>query len=103
MKIWLDDERDAPEGWTRVYTIEQLQTLLRTNKVTDISLDHDLGDGNQTGYDFLNWLEAQVFIGKWKNIPELKIHSANPVGRKNMEAAIGSIKNIIQNNLSGDK
>lgn len=99
MKIWLDDVRDAPEGWTRVYTVEQLQTLLGVG-VTDISLDHDLGDGNQTGYDFLNWFEAQVFIGKWKKIPEMKIHSANPVGRKNMEAAIESIKKIVQSNLS---
>ncbi len=52
MKVYLDDERETPEGWTRVYWPYEAIELLQTGQVTEISLDHDLGDDNRgTGYD----------------------------------------------------
>jgi|SRR5690606_15040033 len=100
MKVWLDDIRKAPDGWVHAYTVEALKLLFETNKVEEISLDHDLGEGLETGYDFLLWLEAQAYIGKWKKIPEIRIHSANPVGVQNMKAALAGIKRIINQNVS---
>ena len=44
MKIYLDDIRTKPEGWIRVKTAQEAFELLRSNKVFEISLDHDLGD-----------------------------------------------------------
>lgn len=44
MKVYLDDERAAPDGWTRVYWPEEAIELLKTGAVHEISLDHDLGD-----------------------------------------------------------
>lgn len=44
-----------------------------------ILFDHDLGNG-PTGYDFLKWLCNQN-LGYF----EAYFHSANPIGRKNME------------------
>ena len=44
MKVWLDDERGAPEGWMRVRWPDEAIALLKTGQVTHLSLDHDLGD-----------------------------------------------------------
>ncbi|WP_404305676.1 cyclic-phosphate processing receiver domain-containing protein [Neorhodopirellula lusitana] len=45
MKVYLDDERTTPEGWHRIYWPDEAIELLKTGKVTDISLDHDRGTG----------------------------------------------------------
>ena len=63
MKIFLDDERDPPEGWTLVRWPQEVIDLLKTGKVSEISLDHDLGDDRKgTGYDVLTWIEEQVIV-----------------------------------------
>ena len=99
MKVWLDDLREAPPGWVRVRTPEVAIGLLETGDVTEISLDHDLGlvDGERerTGYDVLLWLEREVAEGRWVfPLPQISVHSANPVGRKRMEQAIASIRRM---------
>jgi hypothetical protein len=39
------------------------------------------------------WLEEAVATGTWTfPIPEIRVHSANPVGRRRMEQAIDSIQ-----------
>lgn len=89
MKVFLDDERPTPEGWHRVYTADEAISLLRTGKVKEISLDHDLGDDKKfgTGYDVASFIEERAFFGTMKPV-RWSIHSANPVGRKNMLAAL---------------
>src|SRR5574338_972354 len=93
MKLWLDDVREAPEGWTRCYTAEDvIDVLIRGwENIEEISLDHDLGEGVRSGYDVVNFIEAHIHSYRVKP-PILRIHSANPVGRKNMEAGIASIE-----------
>ena len=99
MKVWLDDVRDAPDGWVHVRTPEEAIELLRSGKVKEISLDHDLGlasdEAERTGYDVLRWLEEAVANGGWPfRLPEIRVHSANPVGRRRMEQAIDSIRRL---------
>jgi hypothetical protein len=99
VKVWLDDEREAPDGWARVKTPEEAIDLLRSGEVEEISLDHDLGlatsQSEQTGYQVLTWLEEAVAAGAWKHpMPMIRIHSANPVGRRRMEQAIASISRL---------
>lgn len=54
MKVYLDDERNTPEGWTRVYWPDEAVSLLTSGAVVEISLDHDLGDDERgTGYDVI--------------------------------------------------
>jgi hypothetical protein len=92
MKIYLDDERETPEGWLRVYWPEEAIELLKTGKVKEISLDHDLGDDNRgTGYDVVLWIEEAV-ITKAFNPPVIRVHSANLSAREKMELGIESIK-----------
>lgn len=92
MKIYLDDERETPEGWLRVYWPEEVIELLKTGKVKEVSLDHDLGDDDRgTGYDVVLWIEEAV-ITKAFNPPAISVHSANLSARKKMELGIESIK-----------
>ena len=43
MKLWLDDRRPAPAGWTRAFSVAEAQALLKTGQIEEASLDHDLG------------------------------------------------------------
>jgi hypothetical protein len=85
MKIFLDDERKAPNGWVRCYRPEEVILLLLTTDVEVISLDHDLGEEDCDGYDVLSWLEEAVFVDNFFP-PEILIHTANPAARVRMEA-----------------
>ena len=91
MKVYLDDERETPFGWQRVYWPEEAIELLRTGEVEEISLDHDLGDDKHgTGYDVVLWIEEAVYTAGF-NAPTIKVHSANPSARRKMELGIMSI------------
>ena len=91
MKVFLDDERETPDGWRRVYWPDEAIDLLRTGSVTELSLDHDLGDDERgTGYDVLFWLEEQVIVHGFSP-PQITVHSANSSARQKMEAAIRAI------------
>lgn len=92
MKVFLDDERATPDGWTRAYWPEEVIALLQTGCVTDLSLDHDLGDDERgTGYTVLLWLEEQVAV-YGMSVPTIWVHSANSSARTKMESAIASIR-----------
>ena len=94
IKVWLDDERKAPPGYIHIKTTPELIKYYEKNhdKIDRMSLDHDLGDNIPTGYDFMLWLEEMVHTGKYNKIPDINVHSANPVGRKRMLQALASIQ-----------
>ena len=46
MRVWLDDQRAAPEGWVHVRTPEEAIELLRGGEVEELSLDHDLASSS---------------------------------------------------------
>lgn len=92
MKVYLDDVRDAPPGWHRVLWPEEAISLLETGAVTELSLDHDLGDDARgTGYDVILWIEEAV-VTRHFIPPRIAIHSANPVGRDRMLRGIAAIE-----------
>jgi len=86
MKIYIDDVRPAPEGWTLVKTFQELKALLISTvgqEIEEISFDHDLGDGH-TGYDMIRWLSGNR--NRLKRYPKkTTVHSMNPVGKKRIE------------------
>jgi hypothetical protein len=90
MKVFLDDCRPMPAGFDiLVKTAGEAIALLKTGKVTVISLDHDLGISPEigSGYDVACFIESAAYFG---NIPRLEwhIHSANGVGIINMRVAL---------------
>ena len=95
MKIYLDDERETPEGWIRVFWPDEMILLLKENNVEEISLDHDLGDDKRgTGYDVLLWIEEQVFSSEYIP-PKINVHSANSSAKNKMNLAIRKINDML--------
>ena len=97
VRVWLDDARDAPPGWVRAFTPEQVVALLRGGEVEELSLDHDLGLG-RGGREprgtrcCCGW---GVAAGRWvAPLPGIAVHSANPVGRARMERALEAIRRL---------
>jgi len=91
MKVFLDDERSAPEGWVKVAWPEEAIRLLDAGHVTHISLDHDLGDDARgTGYDVVAWIEEAVVARRF-DPPVITVHTANPEARRRMEATVARI------------
>lgn len=96
MKLWVDDERPAPDdSWTVVKDYWEARELIaqKNNWLEVISLDHDLG-GKFTGYDLVCAIEQGVFEGRFPKLRQISCHSANPVGKARIEAAIASIETM---------
>lgn len=94
MRVFLDDVRLTPEGWTHARWPEDAIALLETGAVTDLSLDHDLGDEERTGYDVLTWLEEAVAMRGFVPPERISIHSDNAGARPRMQLAIESIRRL---------
>ena len=95
MKLYLDDERKTPVGWVRVFWPDEAIAWLKTEMVTEISLDHDLGDDDRgTGYDVILWIENEVMTNNFIP-PQINIHSANVSARIKMELGIMAINNFL--------
>ena len=95
MKVWLDDLRPMPSAfYVHARTATEAIRLLATGGVTEISLDHDLGEeDNGTGYEVARWIEEAAFRwgrGEDGGLPPVKwaIHSQNPVGLGKMTQAL---------------
>lgn len=80
MKLWIDDERPAPdEDWTVVTTSSGALRELRHARdrgevIIEVSFDHDLG-GDDTTRRVMYWMASS---GHWPSI--VTVHSANPPG-----------------------
>ena len=82
--MWLDDLRPAPEGWLRVYTVEQAQAMMLQGQVSCASLDNDLGEGLLEGRQLALWMAEQNL---WP-AQHLSLHSANPVAVEYMSGIV---------------
>jgi hypothetical protein len=118
IRLYLDDVRTpVGEGWVVVRSYDAFVAKVRLTGLENfevISLDHDLGkeamdeyynnvspnytlDYNniieKTGYDVAKWLVAESMT---KNIPipQIYVHSANPIGSANI---MGYINNYLMN------
>jgi len=89
INVFMDDLRDCPDGFILVKTVSQLIYKLDELKELDqevntLSLDHDLGENEPTGYDFVKYL---IELGNYDPSiypKQIFLHTANGVGRDNM-------------------
>lgn len=91
MKLWIDDLRDPPDAtWHWVKTSADALLCLKhfASDISEVSFDHDLG-GDDTVMPFVQEVEARAFQGRGDPFV-WHVHSANPVGRKNIVAAMQS-------------
>ena len=92
IRIWLDDERPMPPFFNcHVRTANEAIKKLKEEGVTCISLDHDLGDGNKTGYDVAKYIEEAAYSGELKRIT-LMVHTHSKEGRINICNALRNAK-----------
>ncbi len=95
MKVFLNDERNTPDGWVRAYWPDEVIALLETGQVTELSLDHDLDDDRRgTGYDVILWIEQAVALRGFTP-PIMHVHSANSSARIKMGAGIQAILRLL--------
>lgn len=100
MKVYLDDERQTPDGWVRVYWPDEAIELLQTGRVECISLDHDLGDDTRgTGYDVVLWIEEMVATSGFRP-PLILVHSANTSAKAKMLAGVRTIERLAHRTTS---
>ena len=103
MKLYLDDVRDLPdESFDLARSYDEAVNYVKENGIpTFISFDHDLGvDENEkllpTGFDFAKWLVEMDMDNIYK-FPEnfsFNVHSANPVGKANIEGYLNNYLNF---------
>ena len=87
-KVWLDDLREMPPEYDiHVKTASEAIEVLKTGKVTHMSFDHDLGEGNGSGYDVASWIERAAYDNSIQPI-KFSLHTQNTVGMENMSAAL---------------
>lgn len=88
MKLFVDDERPAPEGWvwakTSEYAINMLERWRDSElgryredaEIEVVSLDHDLG-GDDTARRVVLWMCEHE---QWPS--EVYVHTGNPIGEE---------------------
>lgn len=97
MKLYVDDLRRCPEGWTLARTNTEAIRLLAMGYVIEISIDHDIctpfsGDisksvrrrlmiGQETFKPVVYYIAA---MNKEFRPGKINFHTANPVGAKEM-------------------
>lgn len=116
--LYLDDVRTpTSDNWEVVRNYDEFVALIKLKGLENyevISLDHDLGDTamqeyynnvrenytidyknitEKTGMDCARWLVAES-MNKKIPLPQIYIHSANPIGSANM---MGYINNYFMN------
>lgn len=95
IKLWIDDVRLPPRGWVWAQSSrEALEIISNPNiNISQISFDHDLGESD-TVIPVCEYFEEQAYFHRMKP-PKWNIHSANPVGRKNIEVIMKSAERFI--------
>ena len=90
VKIWVDDIRPVPAGYEGTKSVDETIALIEEIEsaggiVELLDLDHDLGDYAQFGGDAIKILD---YLAERETFYPIAIHTANPVGRANMERMI---------------
>ena len=91
VKIWLDDIRPAPDKtWWALKSVNQAKLVIRAAEgledvQIELDLDHDLGDYANDGGDAIKLLD---WMAETERFYPVKLHTANPVGRDNMQRMI---------------
>lgn len=97
MRVFLDDVRSLPDGYHvlvrqpthLLWMLKDMMGKHGQGGITHISFDHDLGEGDLTGYQVANKIEEWIVNGEITKLFTFSVHSANPVGAANIRAALG--------------
>lgn len=96
-KLFVDDIRNPREdGWTVARSFDEAISIIREKGFPRfVSFDHDLGDDSPSGKDLANWM-VEMDLDLTFSFPRdfgFVVHSANPVGKKNIESLLNQYLN----------
>lgn len=102
LRLFLDDEREAPEGWTPAMTVSNALTMLELARANDsvlfsaISLDYDLGFSNEfvyeTGFEPLTSIPVVEWMAEKNFWPtDIYVHTANQDGEEELLRLIANL------------
>lgn len=98
-KLYIDDLRVPPDNtWTVTRTYQSTIDFFEIYGLPEtVSFDHDLGE-EKSGYDIAKWIVDAVLDNKvdFPDNFEFKIHSANPVGAKNIRNLLNNFMSFLQ-------
>ena len=101
--LYLDDERVPKTSgpWVIVRSFNEAVSYVSLNGIPEfISFDHDIHSEPNTGYTFALWLIEQDLDGiiRFPSNFKFNVHSANPIGKKNIESVLKNYLRMINNN-----
>ena len=96
MKLWLDDIREAPEGWEHVHTVQEcIDYLSMGADIEAIDLDNDLGDcDTRQGYEVMDYIENRLAMLCQMPPKEIYIHTGNPSAAQRMKVTLDRIRKM---------
>ena len=81
MRLFVDDERQAPKGWHRARTVTEAIRILATMSVEEVSLDYDMScfsmAGGCTHTSEETFMAVVYYLRIMENRPRIKIHTGN--------------------------
>lgn len=91
MRLWLDDTRPAPPGYTWVRTVNEAIDKIARGDVEEISLDYNLthSDPGRYGVEVIDWYYQH---GEGIPAPHFTCHSANPFGAAHISLYIRALE-----------
>jgi hypothetical protein len=87
VKLWVDDVRPEPDGWTRAQSADEAIAVLSSCTVEFASLDHDLGEFASAGGNGVAITDWMAEHNCWPR-QGVTVHSSNPVGVRTMLATV---------------
>lgn len=99
MKVFVDDWREAPQGWKLVRTITEAIRLLETGEVKIISLDYDIqffGLSAQFADDNYGTVARYIAVMPKDKLPNrVYLHTANEEGQKEMKGKLSPLVEVV--------
>ena len=89
IKIWLDDIRESPLGYSVCHSVNQCKKFIIESEKLGLEIyldiDHDLGDFAKDGGD---GIELVKWLIETRRFYPITFHTMNPVGLYNMESLV---------------
>jgi hypothetical protein len=87
MKLYIDDQRDAPEGWHLIRNKEELEKFVNNHGLASIEqIDLDGYLERCTGIDIIHYLYQSRYNGNKKlPLPKMTFHSSDECMNQKMQ------------------
>jgi hypothetical protein len=94
LKLFVDDMRQCPEGWTPAKTVTEAIRILATQEVEEVSLDHDIATPyrmhlSTPSFSDETFFPVAYYIATMEFKPRVRIHTANFTRGREMANLLG--------------